>query len=76
MSYHATENDKNQAFKKGFDDAKVGVCDPPTGSSLADIIFAPIDLLTGGPSTQQFADATSSAYRDGQVAGSRPESDR
>jgi hypothetical protein len=69
MAYTPTTQDTSAAYQAGFQDGAKGECNVPTGSALADIIFAPIDILTGGPSTQQYADATAGAYIDGNSAG-------
>ena len=69
--YTPTEDEKNEAYAKGLDDAKAGKFDPPKENIVVDILFAPIDPFTGDPSTKEVADAKAESYRAGHSSGSQ-----
>ncbi len=63
MSYRPSESAKNKEYERGYNDAKKGEFNPPTGSVGTDILFAPLDGLSGCPSTKEVAVGLSEANR-------------
>jgi hypothetical protein len=71
LAHTASESAKNKAYEKGYRDAQKGVFSPPKGDAFVDFFFAPLDKLSGSPSTKELADTVAAAYREGHAAGSR-----
>lgn len=68
--YSPTQKEMNEEYQRGQNDAGKGDFKPPKGDPLVDFIFAPLDALAGSPSTTEYAESVSQAYRDGHRAGS------
>lgn len=71
-----SESDKNAAYGRGHEDAKKGEFNPPKGDTLTDIVFAPIDAISGTPSTHEVAEAQSEHYRAGHSSGSHSKKEK
>jgi hypothetical protein len=65
-----SETEKNEEYGKGVRDAQAGEFNPPQGDTLTDIVFGPLDAVSGTPSTHEVAEAQSKPYREGHSSGS------
>jgi hypothetical protein len=66
-----SESEKSAEYGRGHEDGKKGEFNPPKGDGLTDVVFAPIDAISGTPSTHEVAEAQSEHYRAGHSAGSK-----
>lgn len=57
------------AYARGVRDGAAGNYSPPKEDLLTDLVFAPINALTGDSSTRDVAESTRGSYNAGHSAG-------